>query len=263
MFWRWLFVFLWASLAGCSTLRDSTADPSRPFEFHQDTFAYTNETVWEYVLDQETGRMHSQRRRSAPSYSHHCFAVARAARQFWQHARFEPREPPVERADYQRLVRQVRARNPRVKAPPAERVVIPGYPNLREFSRAHEPLLKKETGGPWESYFQRGNWRMVFPFSRRHQERMAAQLTAALEEGRPAIVHLVRFPSLAVNHALLLYEAETRGGKVLFSAYDPNDSSRPITLEFDSSGRRFFLAESAYFPGGRVDVYEVYRGVWY
>jgi hypothetical protein len=134
---------------------------------------------------------------------------------------------------------------------------------LREFSGDHEALLKEEMGSALESYFQRGNWRMVFPFSERHQEKLALRLAAALQGGRPAIVHVVRFPSLTINHAILLFAVEMRGPDLLFSAYDPNDPAMPTLLRYDSSARRFLLPETSYFAGGRVDVYEVYRGIWY
>jgi hypothetical protein len=260
---RLLLVFALAVLAGCSTARDWSLAQTRPFDFHHDTFAYANETVWEYELDQETGRMQSRRREEPPSYSHHCFVMARAARQFWQHARFEPSEPPTGPADYQRLVRQVCSRNPRLEASSAEPIVIPGYRNLNEFSRNHEALLKIETGKAWESYFQRGNWRMVFPFSRKHQDRTARRLALSLQSDQPAIVHVIRFPALTINHALLLFSVDSRQGELRFNAYDPNDPGKPIVVAFDHSSRRFYLDQNSYFAGGKVSIYEVYRGAWY
>src|SRR5690606_21314728 len=84
------------------------------------------------------------------------------------------------------------------------KIPIPGYANLREFSVDREQLLKEECGGAWRSYFQRGNWRMILPFSRRHQERASDKLKNSLQNHGVAAVHLVRFPQLTINHAVLL-----------------------------------------------------------
>src|SRR5438034_8391373 len=74
----------------------------RPFVFHQDSFAYTNETVWEYHTDSATGKTTHTRRMPPPSYSRHCFVVSRSARQFFQHARFDARQPVADEKTYRR-----------------------------------------------------------------------------------------------------------------------------------------------------------------
>ena len=51
-----------------------------------------------------------------------------------------------------------------------------GVADLRAFSQAHERLLKDECGSTLESYFQRGHWRMIMPFSRRNQQGFADKL---------------------------------------------------------------------------------------
>jgi hypothetical protein len=202
-------------------------------------------------------------RQPKPEYTLHCFVVARAARQFFGHARFDPMAPKARTETYRKLIRKVVRRNPRKISAPGKRVVIPGYANLREFSEAHEAALKAECGSAWESYFQRGHWRMLFPFSRRHQERMAEQLQVALAQHRPPIVHVVRFPSLTINHALLIFDCEETGEAILFAAYDPNVPEQPTALRFDGNSRTFSLPANQYFHGGRVDVYEVYHSVHY
>ena len=92
--------------------------------------------------------------------------MVRSTRQFFYHARFEPELPAVEPEVYRQLIREIVSRNPRRACAESERVVIPGYDGLRSFSRAHEPLLKAELGGPWQSYFLRSHWRMIFPVMR-------------------------------------------------------------------------------------------------
>src|ERR1043166_4537472 len=76
-------------------------------------------------------------------------------------------------------------------------------------------------------------------------------------QGRPLIAHLVRFPQLTINHALVIFDAQETRPQIQFSAYDPNQPSQPRMLTYDSPTRTFLLPANDYFPGGRVDVYEV------
>lgn len=246
-------------IAGCGT---SSQRGGRAFTFPADTFSYSNQLVWEYRLDPVTGKTITSKYEPPPTYSHHCFVVVRAARQFFDHARFDPTLPKA--TNYTPIVRKVLSRNPRASSADHEKIVIPGYTNLRAFSREHTKLLQRECGGAWQSYFQRGHWRMIFPFTRSHQDRTAQKLLANIQQYQPQIVHIVRFPSLAINHAMLLYDAETNDNQTRFRAYDPNNADSPVTLTFDKSGRRFTLPPNPYFPrGGRVDVYPIFGGLLY
>jgi hypothetical protein len=260
MMWRRLILLLycWAIYGWVLEARAAPVS-TRPFRFSEDTFAYANELVWEYQVAPSTGRMTSHRRMPKPSYTLHCFVVSRSARQFFEHARFEPNEPKATSAVYRHLARQVMARSPRSTSPGQERIVIPGYSNLREFSAAEEDLLKATTGGAWQSYVQRGNWRMLFPFSRRREEQIAGQLVKSLEEGRPPLVHAVCFPELTLNHAVLLFDRKVTSQRIEFTAYDPNQPEQPIQLSFDRAQRRFFFPTTKYFVGGWVKVYEIYH----
>jgi len=249
-------------LSGCATSPPSLARNERPFNFQKDTFAYANELVWEYHFDQQ-GRWTSRPRRPKPDYTHHCFVVARSARQFFEHARFDPTQPVADSATYRRLVRQVISISPRRVLPDSQKIVIPGYADLRAFSQAWEGLLKAECGGAWQSYFQRGHWRMIMPLSRHHQEKMARQLAADLKADRPPVVHLVRFPQLTINHAVVLFDAAEDEKEIRFSVYDPNKPEKPALLTYDRASRTFNFPANDYFPGGRVDVYEIYRGCLY
>lgn len=236
---------------------------SRPFVFARDTFAYENELSWVYQIDPATGRMTPRKRHPKPEYRLRCFVAVRAARQFHHHARFEAREPKATAAMYRHLVRLVYGRSPRRQSEDNVRIVIPGYASLREFSRDHEALLKQESGAAWQSFLQRGNWRMVFPFSRRHQARTAEHLWREVRRGRAPIVHLVTFPSLALNHALLVFDAEVSASGWRFLAYDPNEMEQATPLMYQREERRFSFPASPYFAGGPVNVYEVYQGLFY
>lgn len=249
-------VLLVASLCGCTTSRISSAQ-LRPFEFQRDTFAYPNELLWVYHFEAD-GRWGHEHRKPRPDYANHCFVVARSARQFLLYASFDPSLPVADEATYRRLIRRVVSINPRRVLPESEKATIPGYADLREFSAAWEKLLKAECGGAWQSYVQRGNWRMIFPFSRASQQQTVEQLVTELQSGWPPIVHLVRFPQLTINHAILLYDCADSGKEIVFLAYDPNTPDKPARLVFDRATRTFRFPASDYFLGGRVDVYEVY-----
>jgi hypothetical protein len=234
----------------------------RRFDFARDSFAFANELVWEYRPDPATGRMKFQPREPRPAYAHHCFVLTRAARQFLYHARFDPAQRIVEDSEYRRLVREVVSRNPRQPCGVENQIVFPGYASLREFSRAREGLLKSGCGGAWRSYVLRSHWRMVFPISPAHQERTVAGLLAAIQKSISPIVHLVTFPSLTINHGMILFAAAETGSGWEFSAYDPNDPAQPARLGFDRAAKTFSLPPNRYWAGGGLNVIEIYRGWW-
>jgi hypothetical protein len=234
----------------------------RAFQFERDTIAYPNELVWEYEPD-EGGAWQGRSRVPTPDYARYCFVVARTARQFFGHARFDPGLPVADDESYRRLIRRVVDSSPGRDLPDAQRIVVPGYASLREFSREREALLKREAGGWWQSYTQRGNWRMVLPFPRRHQAGQAERLLAAVESNRPPVVHLARFPRITINHAVILYDSSQTEAEIRFQAYDPNHPDAPRTLRFDRASRTFLFPRTNYFPGGRVDVYQIYHAPFY
>ncbi len=242
---------------GCATRHLETSS-TRRFEFATDTMAFPNDLVWEYFFDTK-GRWTNQRREPRPDYTHHCFVVARVARQFFQNARFDPALPRLGESENRGLIRRVAKSNLRRDRPESEKIVIPGYRNLREFSAAQESLFKSECGGPWQSYLQRGHWRMILPMSRRHQDKMAEQLEREITSGRPCLVHIFRFPQLSINHALLLFDVSEAGREIRFATYDPNKPDHPVTLTFDRDKRSFDFPANDYFIGGRVKIYEIYH----
>ena len=198
-----------------------------------------------------------------PEYRHYCFVMARAARVFFDFARFAPEQPRLDAAVYRRLVREVLARNARSDPARREKIVLPGYANLHEFSRDHEALLKAAGGGNWRSFVQRGHWRIIFPFSRNNQAAMAARLRAELARGVAPVIHVVLFPEQTINHALVIYRVTETADGSRFSCYDPNDPGKPLELSYEATGRQFRFPATKYFSGGAVDVNEVYRNWLY
>lgn len=235
----------------------------RPFALSTDALAFANELDWIYRLDPATGKMDFTRVEPEPDYIHRCFVLVRSAKQFFLHARFDPAAARADAGTYRSLIRQVLARSVRDTQADTQRIVIPGYADLRSFSTAWPTLFKEEAGGSWRSYVQTGNWRMVFPFSRRHQQAMAEQLLSEIHQNLPPIVHMVRFPVITINHAVLLYAAKETDKEILFAVYDPNHPEAPGELTYDRASRTFIFPATDYFADGPVDVYEVYRGWFY
>jgi hypothetical protein len=232
--------------------------PQRPFDFRTDTFSYSNALVWVYHYDAK-GKWVSEKRVPKPDYTLHCFVVARCTKQFFDFAKFDPQQPVADAATYRRLIHRVVTMNPRRPVDDARRVVIPGYANLRAFSEAWEALLKAACGSAWESYIQRGHWRMIFPFTRHHQERTAEQLLARVQGNQPLVVHVLRFPSLAINHALVVFDAQADAKEIRFTIYDPNTPDKPGLLTYYRDRHTFYLPANSYFSGGLINVYEIFH----
>jgi hypothetical protein len=233
-----------------------------PFRFPADAFAFANETLMQYEIDPATRDLSWHSREKPPEFYLRCGAMARAARQFYSVARFDPSAPPADELTYEHLVQEVLDTDPR-KPPPDRRVVIPGYQDLRDLSRARGSLLKSMLAGPWETYLQRGNWRMIFPFSPEQQERVAGHLLDELARGWPPIVHVLRFPERTINHLVLVFDAEESPAEIRFHVYDPNDAEQPLELVFDRGAQIFSYSATSFFPGGPVKAYEVYDGWLY
>ncbi len=248
-------------VSGCATSRPE-ARSSHPFQFENDTFAFANELVWDYYFDAE-GKWSHKRHEPEPDYTHHCFVLARSVQQFFQHAKFDGSQPKASDAMYRQLIRRVCARSLRTESPEHEKITFPGYANLRTFSSDHARLLKAECGGAWQSYFQRGHWRVVWPFTRAGQERVADSLEKLVTSNRSAVVHLIRFPQLTINHAVVTFASRKTEKTIEFSTYDPNQPEKPSTLIFDRSSRTFIFSANDYFIGGKVNAYQIYHTWWY
>lgn len=262
MVWHRAAVALVAALAtaACHGPRP-VAPSSRPFAFGTDTLAFANETVWEYHVDPARGTSWWHERDPRPPFSLRCGAIARAARQFHERARFDASRPRADEATYERLVRDVLATDPRDPTGPA--IVIPGYPDLRTFSAAHRAVLERALEPGWRGFMQRGHWRMIFPFPPSEQRREAERLAARIRAGATAVVHVFRYPDLTLNHLVLAYAVEETPTALRFHAYDPNDAERPVALTWRRAARTFAFPHTPYFPGGPVRAYEVYDGLFY
>jgi len=254
-----------AVAVGCATVVAACATgpvgrgAARGFSLERDAFAFANESYFEFTTDPVTGTRVWGRRDPPPSFALHCAVMSRAARQFFLQARFDPTAPRVDDATYRDLVATVLARDPRAPASP-DPVVIPGYAGLRDFSAAHADAMKAALITQWRAALPRGEWRLVFPFSLAQQARTADRLLTEVRAGAVPVVHALRYPSLALNHVLLVFDGEATPDEVRLRAYDPNDPTTPVTMTFDRTAQTFVYPPRAYFAGGPVKVFELYHG---
>jgi hypothetical protein len=248
---RYLFSFLIALIF----LFASNTAHARDFNLRRDTFAFSNDTAFEYGVD-EQGKLHMRLRKKPAEFAHRCFVLTRAVLQFYQFARFESAQPQVSRDEYQRLVKRI-CRIPVWSGGPADRVAIPGFADLHSFSIAYEGLLKENLGNWLPCYLRVGNWRMVMGHLRAGQAAAARWLCDSIDHGRPRAVYLARFPSM--NHVVIPYSMDREpGGNVTFHVYDPNYPSEPAWLFYRASERSFEFEKRWFFPGGRVNVMRVF-----
>jgi hypothetical protein len=249
-----------SALSGCvgtTVLKPST---DRAFNFKQDTFSYANELAWEYQTDPATGQLATKQNVPKPEFVQRCFAVSRMARQFFQYARFDPISPNVDDASYRRLIATVVSRSPG-DTQHNDKVIIPGYANLRSFSQAKESLLKDASGSSLSSYFHFSNWRMIFPFSRTHQEVTVKHLLDEVQVNRLPIVHMIQFspfPVTTIDHVIVIVSGTETNQEIRFKVYDPNNIEQPGLLTFDRASRTFIFPSTNYFAKGPLDVYEIY-----
>jgi hypothetical protein len=239
------------------------AEKTRRFVFDRDSFSFANELVWQYRFDPKTGTTTSFRNQTPPRYAHRCFVLARSARQFFYHAHFRPGQPIVSDREYHSLIRQVVLRSPRFSSIESNKIEIPGYDCLRSFSQGQMAVLQSACGGAWQSYLLRSHWRMILPVSRRHQSCMVEQIVRSFPKRIIPIVHIFRFPKIAINHGVLLFDYCESASEIAFQSYDPNLPDHPMPLVYNRKDRTFYFPRTHYWAGGRVDVVETYCGWLY
>jgi len=216
------------------------------FSFADDTFAFPNLI-----------RAHHP---DVPDlYANYCFVMARSVRQFFLFARFEPGAPRVDHAEYVRRVKRIVARPPWEGVPPPDdRIVIPGYANLREFSRAEELAVKEGLGSRFWTLVHWTNWRVTFPVSGTHQERVAEEIETELRAGRLVQLLVTNWPRPELNHTLVAFAYRAQAETVEFVVWDPNDPVEPGLITFDRTQRRFWATHVYETTAGPIRVFRMY-----
>ncbi len=230
---RFLVVVLLLTAAGCASVAQlDTAvrerAPEAAIRFGRDTFAFPNESQ-------------TKNRDKPDLYANYCFVMTRGAIQFQRFARFEPARPRLGASEYAERVRQVVIYAPwREPLPADDRVVIPGYASLYEFSRDEEAAVKEGLGGKFWTMVHWTNWRVVLPVPGWHQERLARVLLAEIQAGRPVQLLVTNLPKWELNHGVIAYDYHvTSADTVEFVVYDPNDPYSPGVVTFDRVEQRF------------------------
>ncbi len=225
------------------------AAPPPAIRFGVDTLAFRNES-------------RSKNRGKPELYANWCFVMVRAVTQFHRFARFDPSAPRLSPDEYVERVRRVHARAPwRQPLPPDDRIVIPGYASLYDFSQAEEAVVKAGLGGRWWTWIHWTNWRVVFPMPRAQQEAVARETLNELREGRPLQWLVTNLPTIELNHTVLVYDYRVANRQAVeFIVYDPNDPTAPGVIRFDSQDRRFWSTRVYDTSVGPIRAFRMYYG---
>jgi hypothetical protein len=225
--------------------------------WRKDTFAFSNDTSFAYGVD-EKGELTMHKQAKPPEFTHRCFVLSRAVIQFHKFVRFEPKMPRTTPAQYRTLVRKI-ARIPAWASPfeSSRRLIIPGYANLYDFSRAYEHMLKEEIGNWRPTFLRVGNWRMIGPFPRFGQRWAVTNLMKGIDHGKLQAVYITRFPKM--NHVLVLFDYHRlANGDVHFDIYDPNYPGQLGSLTFNHARSSFEFPKRWFWTGGQVNLMRVY-----
>jgi len=261
IFWGWAKSVGACWIAAFATVTFARAGGiSVEFRFDRDTFAFANETVFEYQDGHASLWKSSATKRDA--YNRHCFVMSRTAMQFKKFARFEPRSTPLDDASLAARIRDLTRQSIwSDPLPENQRIVFPGYKDLKEMSKARRELVQLNIGHGWPSYFRVSNARIVFQDGAGYQERTHAQLNAALARGELFVAFLTTYPRFSLNHSVLIYKLKSSSpnpGVDHYLVYDPNHPESPRGLSWSAHDRAFAYQKDWDFIGGFVRVYQVY-----
>ncbi len=233
------------------------------FVHARDTFAFENATVFKYYKGIAFLRGRSSASDQPNLYTRRCFVMTRAAMQFYKFARFDPHGATLDDRTLAARIRAVMRRAPWHKAlPEDQRVVIPGYASLREMSKARRHVVQTNIGLGWPTYMRLGNFRMFYQHDRKYQEKTHANLDAALARGDLFVGYLSTYPSLAINHSVLVYARKSASSEnEHYFVYDPNHAEAPRQLTWSPREHAFSYQKDSDFIGGFVRIYQVY-GKW-
>ena len=253
-------VYWFSAFAAVTTVQANVA--ASDFLFDRDTLAFQNATVLKYKDGVPFLRARSASNDPANKYTRRCFVMTRTVMQFRKFARFDPRGDPLNDQELAARIRVLAHRAPwREPLPENQRIVFPGYANLRQMSKARTQVFQENIGGGLITYFRPGNGRMFFEHSRKYQERTHTSLDAALSRGDVFIGYLSTYPKLSINHAVLVYaQNKSVPGDELehYLAYDPNHTEAPRELTWSPRDRAFAYQKDIDFVGGFVRVYQSY-----
>jgi hypothetical protein len=233
-----------------SSLPSSTSAAVPGFSFAIDTFDFRND-------------IRARNPDKDDLYANYCFVLARALRQFFSFASFDPSAPRLDSDGYVTRIREVVARPAWAPPlPPAERVVIPGYANLRDLSRSQEAAVKIALGGRFWTWVHWTNWRVVFPMTAEHQADVAREIMNEIAAGRLVQLLVTNWPKPELNHTLVAYEFREETSTVEFATWDPNEPEGPGQVTFDRRQSRFWATHVYATEPGVIRVFRMYYSPW-
>jgi hypothetical protein len=232
------------------------------FRFDRDTFAFQNATVLKYKDGLPYLQVKASREDSANRYTRRCFVMSRTAMQFRKFARFDPSRAPLNDLELAARIRATARRAPWDESlPENQRIVFPGYANLREMSKARAHVFQENLGSGFLTYFRPSNVRMFFQHSRKYQDTTHANLEVDLSRGGLFVAFLSTYPKLSINHTVLVYarQKNPHGDELEhYFVYDPNHAEAPRELTWSPRERAFAYQKDIDFIGGFVRVYQSY-----
>ncbi len=225
-----------------------TAVPA--FSFATDTFAFPNQ-------------VRAKNRDADDLYANYCFVMARSLRQFFAFARFDPSAPRLDHDAYVERIRQVVARAPWEPVPPPDdRVVIPGYANLRALSGGEESAVKAALGPRFWTWVHWTNWRVVFPMTSGHQAGVAREIMDEIARGQLVQLLVTNWPKPELNHTVVAYEFREEDAAIVFHIWDPNEPGAPGIMTFDRQQSRFVATRMYDTEPGIIRAFRMYYSPW-
>ncbi|HXD95787.1 MAG TPA: hypothetical protein VN646_04555 [Candidatus Acidoferrum sp.] len=254
---RWIAVGVALLTTACASVEpvSSVARPERQasvpgFSFSTDTFAFRND-------------IRARNPHRDDLYANYCFVLARGLRQFFAYARFEPFAPRLSSEEYAERVRRLGTHAPWDPVPPPDdRIVIPGYADLREFSRAQEAAVKAGLGGRFWTMVNWTNWRVTFPVTRGHQANVAREIMDELDAGRLVQLLVTNWPKPELNHGVVAYAYRSIPQGVEFVIWDPNNPAEPGLMTFDAEQSRFQATRIYDTELGPIRAFRMYYSWW-
>ena len=219
---------------------EPAAEPApRPFHYDTDSFAFANETVWNYVdgsVKVDAGKAERKR-----DYTRRCFVVSRAAVQFWKFARFDPNATPLSPEKLADRIREVTGRSVWLPAlPPTSASSFPATPACAR-SAPPTPVSSRPTSA------SAGRSTFV-PETRPSPCRSTPATEATLNDeifsrSRPKLPdHRVALPLPQPRHQprRRRFSGRKDGTHYHYLVYDPNYTDSPKRLPITTRRRRRF-----------------------
>ena len=195
---------MWALLLVAFAVAFARADgAASEFRFDRDTFAFANQTVFEYHEGHASLRKSSPTKKEA--YNSHCFVMSRTALKS-KSLHVSSREVLLDDASLATRIRAVTRQAAWAEPLPAnQRIVFSGYKDLKEMSKAHRELVQL-SHRTWLAELLPSQ-QCSDDVSRRSgfQEQTHAQLNAALARGELFVAFLTTYPQFSINHSVLIY----------------------------------------------------------